>query len=105
MVNDKKIKELNFLYRGINMSTDVLSFPMKKGRFRYLHPEVLGDIVVSMPAVLRQARERDITLNEELNKLLIHSILHLEGYTHETTSSARRMKSKEKEIAALISES
>lgn len=108
-MNDKKIKELNYQYRGINRVTDILSFSAKSPlyppflkRERGDYPEVLGDVVISMPAVIRQSKERGVTLHEELTDLLIHSILHLLGYNHESVSTERRMRRKEKEIASSL---
>jgi len=109
LVNERKIKGLNHKYRGIKKATDVLSFPAGlylplsspgNGEVRWVG--VLGDIVISMPAVLRQAKEKGINLYEELNLLLIHSILHLLGYTHESGQMAKRMQRKEREVRSLI---
>jgi probable rRNA maturation factor len=102
LVNDKKMEELNSKYRGIKKSTDVLSFPVEEEKNHNFHPVVLGDIVISIPAVLRQARERRVTLYDELNTILIHSILHLYGYTHYTETKAEKMRRKEKEIASSL---
>lgn len=105
LVSDKKMKALNLRYRRIKKVTDVLSFPSREDVSQNLHsveyfgPEVLGDIVISLPCVQRQARERGITIYEELNNILIHSILHLCGYSHESAYKLRRMRRKEKEIA------
>ncbi len=101
-MNDKRMEKLNSRFREIRKTTDVLSFPVEEEKFHNFHPEVLGDIVISIPAVLRQARERRVTLYNELTTLLIHSILHLYGYTHETVSKAERMRKKEKKIASLL---
>lgn len=87
------------------MVTDVLSFPTNVGLSPNLHPEVLGDIVISLPYVFRQAKEKGIPFYEELDDILIHGILHLQGYTHGSESTARKMRKKEKEIESRISKS
>lgn len=108
LVSDRKMKGLNLRYRRIKKVTDVLSFPSREDISQNLHsvgsfgPEVLGDIVISLPCVQQQARERGITIYEELNNILIHSILHLCGYSHESVYKLRRMRLKEKEIASSL---
>jgi len=56
IVNDAKMQELNRLYRAINSPTDVLSFRMADGEFSYLHPDVLGDIVISADTARRRPK-------------------------------------------------
>ncbi len=102
LVSDRKMKGLNLRYRRIKKVTDVLSFPSREDVSQNLHPEVLGDIVISLPCVQRQAMETGITIYEELNNILIHSILHLCGYSHESVYKLRRMRLKEKEIASSL---
>lgn len=92
LVGDKTIARLNEQYRGIPSSTDVLSFPMREGLFGALSPGLLGDVVISAETADRQARAAGRSLREELAALLIHGILHLLGYDHQTPSDARTMK-------------
>lgn len=80
----------------MDKATDVLSFPAGEGFSSA--PGVLGDIVISLPTVFRQAMDRGITFYEELDFILIHGILHLLGYVHDTDSEARRMRRKENGI-------
>lgn len=101
-VNDERIRQLNLRYRGIDRATDILSFPAGEEKFRYPRNEVLGDIVISLPAVMRQSRERNLTFYEELDSLLIHGILHLFGYTHESENEFRKMRRKERQIATYL---
>jgi probable rRNA maturation factor len=95
---------LNREYRGVDRTTDVLSFPqigdfsIHGSRFT-LHDFVLGDIVISLPRAKRQAMEYGTTLNEELKRLLLHGLLHLIGYDHEMGKYAeRKMQKKTIEI-------
>jgi probable rRNA maturation factor len=76
-VSDKKIRELNSRFRGINKSTDVLSFPAEE-------PDNLGDIAISVDTAAAQSVQNGLTLNEELSQLMLHGLLHLSGYDHET---------------------
>lgn len=97
-VNDRKMRELNALYRGVDRTTDVLSFPMADGpAFGDSGP--LGDIVISVPTAARQALEYGVTFREELLRLLVHGLLHLAGYDHEISAyQKRKMEKKEREI-------
>jgi probable rRNA maturation factor len=99
--DDKFIKSLNKKYRGINKSTDVLTFNLEEGDLKF--PEVdknklLGDIVVSVETAQRQANNLNHNLENELMILLIHGLLHLIGYDHEEDRDNKIMQVKEKEI-------
>lgn len=101
LVNDRRMKQLNALYRGIPRTTDVLSFPMYHSlREIPCKPGVLlGDIVISPKRALMQAAEYGCSLNEEFHRLIIHGFLHLLGYDHEKNPyQDRKMKKKEKEL-------
>ena len=58
---------------------------MRDGPFAELHPQVLGDVVLSAETALRQARARRHSLTVELTRLIIHGTLHLLGYDHEVS--------------------
>lgn len=101
--DDEEIHTLNRDYRKKDKPTDVLSFPMRDGEYGDINPDLLGDVVISLDTAAMQAEERGETLEEELNFLLIHGILHLFGFDHEgTASEARRMQAKEKELLGLL---
>jgi probable rRNA maturation factor len=78
---DERLQQLNKQYLGIDAPTDVLSFPAD-----YLDPETkiryLGDILISVPRALEQATSGGHSLDEELQLLVVHGILHLLGYDH-----------------------
>jgi probable rRNA maturation factor len=76
-VSDKKIRELNRQFRGIDKATDVLSFPSDG-------PDELGDIAVSVDTAAAQAKENGLKFDEEIAQLILHGLLHLSGYDHET---------------------
>ncbi len=77
-VSDSKIRSLNQQFLGINKPTDVLSFPGD------IETEELGDIAISVETAARQAEENGLTLHEEIAQLILHGLLHLSGYDHET---------------------
>ena len=77
-VSDQKIRELNRQFRSIDKATDVLSFPTDSAN------KELGDIAISIETAIRQAKENGLTLEGEIAQLLLHGLLHLSGYDHET---------------------
>ena len=102
-VNSRRMKLLNTLYRGIKKDTDVLSFPLMDKQPQRLHiingPHILGDIVISVPKALAQAKEFKVSFYDELLRLLIHGILHLIGYDHEINAyQKKKMERKEREL-------
>ena len=78
-VSDKRIRELNRQFRGIDKATDVLSFP--SGGPDELN---LGDIAVSVDTAALQAKENKLSFENEIEQLILHGLLHLSGYDHET---------------------
>lgn len=82
-VSDRKMRELNKQFRGKNATTDVLSFPFEADEFD-LGENNLGDIIISLEQAERQAAENDLALETEIKQLILHGILHLCGYDHET---------------------
>lgn len=84
-VSDKKIKELNKIFRNKNKTTDVLSFPYEPDQYDYLETDnFLGDIVISLETAQKQAAENNLTFETEIKQLILHGILHLCGYDHES---------------------
>jgi probable rRNA maturation factor len=83
LVSDRKMRALNKEFRNKDKTTDVLSFPFEADEF---DPEkdFLGDIVISLEQAQRQASENDLSLESEVKQLILHGILHLCGYDHET---------------------
>ena len=73
------MRQLSRDYRGIDKTTDVLSFPGDGDDDHYL-----GDVAVSVPAARRQALDRGLEVSTEIRTLLLHGVLHCLGYDHET---------------------
>lgn len=103
-VDDAEMKNLNKRYRGATKSTDVLAFPMNEGKFAAINPDLLGDIVVSVPTARKQAEMREHSLERELTVLLIHGLLHLLGYDHVTGKEEAAMQELEQEYLMLVEE-
>lgn len=82
-VSDKKMAELNGDFRSKDSTTDVLSFPYEADEFDF-DDNFLGDIVISLEQAKRQAIENKLSLQNEVKQLILHGILHLLGYDHET---------------------
>jgi probable rRNA maturation factor len=95
-VSPARIRELNQKYRGIDCETDVLSFPLWESDGEFRPPDgwgtlPLGDIVVSPEYVFYSARERKIDYNNEIVLVIIHGVLHLLGFDHDTEEREREM--------------
>jgi probable rRNA maturation factor len=106
LVGDERMRELNARWRGKDRATDVLSFPQAQQQEEQGPAPVtmLGDVVVSVDTLRRQAGEGGWTAEEELVRLLLHGVLHLLGYDHETDRDARVMHAEEARIVGLLEE-
>ncbi|OIP89307.1 MAG: rRNA maturation RNase YbeY [Syntrophobacterales bacterium CG_4_8_14_3_um_filter_58_8] len=100
LVDDAQIREINKSYLHRDRPTNVISFAMTEGAFGDVHPEILGDIILSVETAARDATAGDIDFMEEIEFLLIHGLLHLLGYKHENVDSreAEKMKKLEREL-------
>ena len=76
-VSDETIRRLNQQFRNIDKATDVLSFPAGE-------ETNLGDIAISVQTAAAQAKENGLTFDTEIAQLILHGLLHLSGYDHET---------------------
>ena len=83
-VGDAAIKKLNRQFRGKNYSTDVLSFPTKAEDFESDNQSHLGEVVISVERAAAQAKENGLTFSNEVEQLILHGLLHLSGYDHDT---------------------
>jgi len=103
LVEDREIRVINKTYLKRDRPTNVMAFPMLEGLFRKIHPQVLGDVVISIETASRDAKKEGMALEDEILFLLIHGILHLLGYDHEgSVAQARRMRDKERELFAAL---
>jgi len=95
LATDTDLTDLNSRFRGLARPTDVLSFQM--GGDKHIAPEerVIGEVYVSLDRAQQQAREYKVHLAEEVDRLVIHGLLHLCGYDHEDVDDTQLMKTKE----------
>lgn len=112
------MRELNREHRRKDAPTDVLSFPLyspdafdRRGRTRPNAPipaggpgveRMLGDIIISVDAARRQAADYDAPLEREVERLLIHAVLHLAGHDHLEAGERAVMEAEERRLAASI---
>lgn len=119
-VNNRRMRVLNCDYRGVDRTTDVLSFPLYSAE--ELKAEVkkpshvctsdmqilpdllpLGDIVINLQKAKQQALENRLSFDDELKRLIIHGLLHLLGYDHEQGKDAdRRMQRKSRALFEML---
>ena len=83
-VSDRGIRDLNRQFRDQNQATDVLSFPTKTEPFEAENRKYLGDVVISVERATLQAKQNGLNLQREVEQLVLHGLLHLCGYDHET---------------------
>jgi probable rRNA maturation factor len=83
-VSDRAMRELNRRWRGKTGTTDVLSFPAAQDEFERAAGASLGDVVISTEQAARQSAEHSLDLDGEIAQLVLHGLLHLCGYDHET---------------------
>ncbi len=103
-VDDEKITEINQRYLERNYPTNVISFSFLEGEFSGVNPDLLGDIVISADTALRDAESGGLPLEDELDFLIIHGLLHILGYDHEKKNDEERerMQKKEQELFFLL---
>lgn len=116
-VSEKEIKRLNAEFREIDKVTDVLSFPsfqLKPGEVLDTDDEEVsmfrqesgcihfGDMALCLKQTKRQAKEFDVSLESEIKKLVIHSMLHLMGYDHIKDEDYLVMKKEEERLDKII---
>ena len=92
LTDDAHIRELNATYRGKDYPTDVLSFDLAGGDLPDLEV-VSGEIYISLEQAQKQASEQQVRCIEETARLLVHGLLHLAGYDHDTPEKLRFMES------------
>ena len=90
LVGDKEIKKLNKTYRGIDKITDILSF------------EEVNEIIVCYPQAKKQAREQKHSIKKEMEILLVHGLLHLAGYDHQTKKDSLVMRKLENKLTRSV---
>jgi probable rRNA maturation factor len=107
VTDNKTVQQLNRNYRDVDEPTDVLAFHMpfykkQEPELPFVNPPDgvlhLGEVVISYPQAIQQAREQSHSVEQELALLIIHGVLHIVGYDHEEPEEEQHMRAKEKEI-------
>lgn len=115
ITNQERVQQLNRSYLGKDEPTDVLAFsmlpePLATGESEVSSPFVqppdgvlhLGEVIISYPQAVIQAKEHQHSVKREIATLIIHGVLHLLGYEHDSPELERQMKTGEKEILSGI---
>ena len=103
IVSDDEIAALNQTYLDRQGPTNVIAFAMREGAYADISPQLLGDVVISIETAYREGEEAGIDPLKRFDQLLVHGILHLFGYNHETDEGdADRMEEKSEELLKLI---
>ncbi len=84
IVGDRKMHALNLQYRNLDKTTNVLSFPLREGEQSPLPSGAtrLGDVVISYPEVIRESAAHDVLVDDRIDELVQHGLLHLLGIHH-----------------------
>jgi len=105
LADDPVVQELNRTYRATDAPTDVLSFGQQDGE-AFARPQGapphLGDVVISVDTAKQQAATYGVALQDELAHLLVHGVLHLLGYDHETPEDAAAMRLQEEAVLGAV---
>ncbi|MBR3163634.1 MAG: rRNA maturation RNase YbeY [Clostridia bacterium] len=110
LTTPERIREINKEYRNIDKATDVLSFPMfekeeidlKIKNNDFIHEDVLGDIVISLEQVEKQAIDYGHSFEREFAYMIVHGFYHLMGYDHIKEEDKLKMRPKEEKILSLL---
>jgi len=105
LTDDSEIAVMNKEYLNHEGATNVISFPMQEGEFSEINPQILGDVVISLDTALKEAEDAGMSMEERLNELLIHGILHLLGYDHEVKEDEAEMEEKSRELKEMLQKS
>ena len=106
LTNPENIKKINKEYRNIDKETDVLSFPMFEKdelgeilkKKENMVEDVLGDVIISIERVEKQAKEYGHSFKRELAYMIVHGFYHLMGYDHMEENDKKEMREKEENI-------
>ena len=96
LTSDSEMQLLNKRFRSKDMPTNVLSFPSGEGN------DFLGDIALARETCEREASLREISISDHAAHLIVHGMLHLIGYDHQSDGEAAAMERREAEILALL---
>jgi len=107
ITNDETVRHLNREYRGVDKPTDVLAFALVGGvsnsdAYSFIDPPDglahLGEVIISYPQAVRQAEEYGHSVEQEVSLIVVHGVLHLLGYDHDTPAREMEMKALEERM-------
>ncbi|MBA9083025.1 MULTISPECIES: rRNA maturation RNase YbeY [Bartonella] len=101
--NDDHIAQINAQWRFQNKPTNVLSFPAFPLKVGQSPKPMLGDIIIARETIMREAKEEGKSFQDHLTHMIVHGLLHLLGYNHETNDEANQMETLEREILSKLS--
>ncbi|OPY09501.1 MAG: Endoribonuclease YbeY [Syntrophaceae bacterium PtaB.Bin095] len=96
-VDNEAISEINRQYLNRPGPTNVISFSQTEGDFGHINPLLLGDIVISAQRAVSDAQAGNLDVNDEIDFLVIHGLLHLLGYNHEGSDEREAVQMREME--------
>lgn len=102
LADDLTVRTLNRDHRGKDSPTNVLSFPPAPMPFVQAGPRPLGDVILALETVRCEAAEQGKAAVDHLRHLVVHGVLHLSGYDHETEADAEEMEALERSILAAL---
>lgn len=104
LTDDDYIGQLNAQYRGKDRPTDVLSFDLRPDAAskNTQLADIGGEIYISVQRAAAQAAEQGVSCEEEMARLLVHGLLHLAGFDHDTPETLRRMEAETDRILAAV---
>lgn len=102
LADDAFVRGLNMDYRGIDAATNVLAFPATEPETAGDDPALAGDVVVARETVVREAADQGKPLSAHLSHMIVHGVLHLFGFDHDTDEDADRMERLEISVLASL---
>jgi len=102
LATDADLRKMNEQYLGRDYPADVMAFPMGGDEHPRAEDTVMGEIYVSLDRARQQARDYSVTFVQEVERLVIHGLLHLCGYDHEDKEEAGRMRTREDQFLETV---
>jgi probable rRNA maturation factor len=102
LIDDRAMRTLNRTYRGKDKPTNVLSFPAGEAPDGKGKAGPLGDVAIALGTVKREAKAQDKTVHDHVTHLMVHAMLHLLGYDHESDPDAEEMETLERKALAAL---
>jgi probable rRNA maturation factor len=102
LIDDRAMRKLNRTYRGKDKPTNVLSFPAGEAAEEKGKARPLGDVAIALGTVKREAKAQGKTVHDHVAHLMVHAVLHLLGYDHESDPDAEEMEALERNALAAL---